>query len=207
MHKDHQLKIEVHDMSNLLMRMDVYINRTNQKLVRSTMDVVLDCFSKIKKEVYGIDEGTEMVSIAMGERFDQLTKSLPKLEEVYGLKVTIGYDHCKRIDRIFVPENAPEAIFTNIIQNSSKAGATEVEVLYLSTSHYVQIMYVDNGKGMTKEEVENLGFATTGQGIHLIRNLVHASGGTVCWESIPGKGTKTIVKLRKDNGSCSRPQS
>jgi len=78
-------------------------------------------------------------------------------------------------------------------------------VVYDSTPHYVSISYIDNGRGMSKETLDNLGFTGDGQGVNLIRNLVHASGGTCWWESEVGKGTKLTVRLRKDSGSCSRP--
>jgi signal transduction histidine kinase len=202
----HQLKIEVHDMSNLLMRADAYINRGDFKLVRSTMDVIMDCFGKIKKIVYDQTTGEGMVSMGMGERFNKLLDIVPKYEEIYGVKIFIECQGCNTDDRIFTPSNAPDTVFSNAIQNASKAGATEVRVFYQSTPYYILITYKDNGKGMSKEKLENLGFApSTGQGISLIRNMVHASGGTCWWESTLGEGTIMTVKLRKDLGSCSRP--
>lgn len=200
----HQLKIEIHDMSNLLMRADAYMKRGDSKLLGSTMDVILDCFGKIKKTVYDQIPGEGMISLSMGERFQELIKTVSRYEAVYGLRIIINSYKCNEDDRVFIPATAPESVFSNVIQNASKAGATEVRVSYLSTPYYIQIMYKDNGTGMSKEKLDNLGFAPSGQGINLIRGMVQASGGTCQWDSAPGEGTTVTIKLRKDVGSCSR---
>lgn len=184
-------------MGNLLTRLDFYIKGKEAQRIACTMGLVLDCFRSMRSEIYDHNEEDE-TSISMFQRFKWVDENIPKLEKAYGIKITLDKNRCSPQDRIFVPDRIPSLIFSNAVQNASKAGATEVRVTYVSTSNYVSITFTDNGRGMSEEELDNLGFYSDGQGVKLIRGSMCAYGGVCWWESQKGEGTKLITKFRKN---------
>jgi len=108
------------------MRLGFYSEIKDISRIQSTMKVVLNCFEQIKQEVYGISGMKNMTSISMFERFIWLEKNVPELEKVYNIKIHLDCSKCCAHDRVFVPVDAPSAVFSNAIQNASKADATDI---------------------------------------------------------------------------------
>ncbi len=96
-----------------------------------------------------------------------------------------------------------QALF-NIIKNAVEATPSDGEVLLHLTGHdqHAQIVVMDNGKGMTKEQVSRIGtlfFTTkevgTGIGTALAVRIIQSMNGVITYESEPGAGTKVTIKV------------
>lgn len=103
------------------------------------------------------------------------------------------------------PAGAIAQIFTNLIQNSLIHGFEnqprgQITITAQRQDEQLQFEYADNGKGLTKEQLDQLFdpfFTTrrqhggTGLGTHIVRNLVTQTlNGVIHAEAAPGKGLK-----------------
>ena len=97
----------------------------------------------------------------------------------------------------------------DIAQNSVSAGAllVEIELIENTENHELLIGIYDNGKGMTREQVENVRdpFFTTrttrkvGMGISLFKFAAEMTGGRLEIESEVGVGTRVRAYFRTDH--------
>ena len=97
----------------------------------------------------------------------------------------------------------------DIAQNSVSADASliEIEIIENSNTKDLLIGIYDNGKGMTKEQVENVRdpFFTTrttrkvGMGIPLFRFAAEMTGGDLDIESEVGVGTRVRARFKTDH--------
>jgi len=96
-----------------------------------------------------------------------------------------------------------QALF-NIIKNAVEATPSDGEVSLHLTGHdqHAQIIVIDNGKGMTKEQISRIGtlfFTTkevgTGIGTALAVRIIQSMNGVITYESEPGTGTKVTIKV------------
>ena len=97
----------------------------------------------------------------------------------------------------------------DIAQNSVSADASliEIEIIENSNTKDLLIGIYDNGKGMTKEQVENVRdpFFTTrttrkvGMGIPLFRFAAEMTGGELDIESEVGVGTRVRARFKTDH--------
>lgn len=115
-------------------------------------------------------------------------------------------------------------IFTNLIMNSVVHGFEDMEINkckitieFREDKNKVQVIYSDNGKGMSEEQLERLfqPFYTTkrnrggsGLGAHIILSLVTQTlNGTVNCVSTVGKGSSFIIHLPKaQSNSVKKPE-
>ncbi|MFK5958942.1 MAG: sensor histidine kinase [Lutibacter sp.] len=91
-------------------------------------------------------------------------------------------------------------IFDNLISNSEKAKAKNIEILFKKNKDKLEIQFKDNGKGIPKENLENvfeLGYTTTkgsGIGLFQVQDLViNSLNGNVSITSIEKE--ETIIKI------------
>jgi two-component system, NtrC family, sensor histidine kinase HydH len=101
------------------------------------------------------------------------------------------------------PRRLKEALFNlvaNAIEATPSGGEVVVEVCYARDA--IEIAIQDSGRGMPPEVLRRLGtpfFTTredgTGLGVMLAREVVAQHGGTLRYESVPGKGTTVRATL------------
>lgn len=103
-----------------------------------------------------------------------------------------------------------EQVLINLIANSLQAlsardQSVEVRTSFDSVSGEIVIVVSDEGRGMQPETLARLKepfFSTrhdeggTGLGISISDSIVNEQGGTMTFESEPGKGTRAIVRLK-----------
>lgn len=85
----------------------------------------------------------------------------------------------------------------DVAQNSVTAGATLITIRVIETGSRLLVEILDNGKGMTSEQVEHVAdpFYTTrttrkvGLGVSLFKMQAEMTGGTFAITSKPGEGT------------------
>lgn len=195
------IKTELHEMSNILMRLRYYLDKDLLERAKSSCTMLAESLERAKHDVY-IGGNPGLVSVRLGDRFSVIRESLPHIEAVYGLDIELNCTNCHEDDRMFITPDLGQAAFSNVVQNAAKAGATKVWVDYITRPYTIEILYRDNGKGMTEEEIESLGFGYSssggGRGIELVRKIIHDAGGTISWRSIPHLGTEVKVVVKKD---------
>lgn len=107
---------------------------------------------------------------------------------------------------LWIPQEAVAQAIRNLIHNGLDAGGPQGRVSLQATvdGSQVRLQIRDSGRGMSDEELGRAGepFYTTkepgrgmGLGLFLTRNVVSRLGGTLTFESTPGKGTEATVTL------------
>lgn len=168
-----------------------YINIIDQEINRTLL--LLKDFSDISK--IGIDKKTMDINLLLEDVCDQIelafnsnvefTRVLPDDEII----IEGDYDRLKQV-------------FINIIKNAKEAINGKGKVILSakrSKSNYI-ITIKDNGMGMDKETIQNIGtpFYTTkkngtGLGVCLSKEIIERHLGTICYTANKNKGT--IVKI------------
>lgn len=113
--------------------------------------------------------------------------------------------NCNQTD-LFVWADKPKLsqVILNLIKNGVEAipdtGEVIVNAYYRHEEIFIEI--IDTGKGMSKEDLDNLGtafFTTketgTGLGIMVTIRIVEALNGKIAFESKPGLGTKVVIRF------------
>ena len=110
---------------------------------------------------------------------------------------------------LFADYDRLKQVFMNLIKNSLEAGAKNISVETKIKNEKLIIEVVDNGKGISKEELSHLGelfFTTkstgTGVGVHLSKEIIRLHHGKIKYSSRVGKGTKVVITLpiKEDGG-------
>jgi PAS domain S-box-containing protein len=81
-----------------------------------------------------------------------------------------------------------QELLTNVARH---AGANYVDASFISNGDYVYLAVVDDGRGITDEELHN----SASLGILGIQERIRACGGTVTFRGEPGRGTTVTVKV------------
>jgi signal transduction histidine kinase len=157
-------------------------------------------------------EGVDLMQFS--NLHDQLcAEVLPTLAQVHNVEVaTQGTTSSD----CYVVASLPHvrAIADNLVANAAHAGATRVAVVTVERPHAVDLIFRDNGRGMSEEQLRQLGFGFTtkgdwghGQGFRIVRKLAVEFGAAVTpARSIPGIGTEIVVTLLKRVDPRLRPQ-
>ena len=98
----------------------------------------------------------------------------------------------------------------DIVENSTRAGAKTVslDIVEDSKANSVTISIIDDGKGMTEEELKRAldPFYTTkkerskvGLGLPMLRETAEQAGGSLAVTSTPGKGTMVRARMVLDH--------
>lgn len=96
-------------------------------------------------------------------------------------------------------------IITNIVSNSEKAGANKLDIKISNKKEYINIAFIDNGKGIDKN-IENindlfeLGYTTTngsGVGLYNIKEMIEEMKGEVEITKEMKKGFEIIIKVER----------
>lgn len=93
-----------------------------------------------------------------------------------------------------------DLVFSNVIENSVKFGATKLKFSIRQKEFFTEIRLTDNGSGMTQDQLDAIGFGYTNGGsgvgtLYVRRHLMNMHGKAL-WESEVGKGTTFIARLR-----------
>ncbi len=131
------------------------------------------------------------------------------IEEIYDrevdnhLKITVSKQHNDCICN-FMPLSWG-VIITNIVSNSEKAGANELNIKILKEEKQISIVFTDNGKGMDKN-IENindlfeLGYTTTngsGVGLYNVKEMIEEMSGQVVITQGLKKGFEITIKVEQ----------
>ncbi|MCX8150895.1 MAG: PAS domain-containing protein [Candidatus Bathyarchaeota archaeon] len=148
----------------------------------------------------------EMIDV--GKAFDDAAALFPdfkgiKLQnEVKGLQV--------------LSDQMLSVLFSNLIENTLKYGekTTKIKIYFKEQPNFVDLIYEDDGVGITFEEKEKLfqkGFGKgTGYGLYLIKKACEIYGWAIKETGEPGKGVKFVITIPSQKISktpCATPSS
>lgn len=109
-----------------------------------------------------------------------------------------------QIPDIEIDADMMSRVFMNVVTNAIQAmeNGGKLKVSTKKTTGFVEVIFQDTGKGMSKETMEKIfdPFFTTkakgmGIGLAICKKFVERNGGNISVESELGKGTTFIVKL------------
>ena len=164
-------------------------------LIASFKQVAVDQTSEAKRQIY--------LKQYLNDVLLSLAPSIKKTQHTVSMT-------CPEDLVIDCAPGAIAQIFTNLVMNSLIHGFEEgekgdIELIVTTEGNQVQILYKDNGKGMSKSMLNKHfdAFFTTkrnqggsGLGTHIIYNLVtQALHGGIVAESTPGKGLQYVIKF------------
>ena len=171
-----------------------YISIIKEEIGRS-LNIMTDflAFNKIKIEKEEID--LTMLLEEIYESFNIIT-SKKNIDLIYKqsndeIYIEADYDRLKQV-------------IINLIKNSIEAieGKGKITISCKEEIEHVNIVIEDNGKGMTKDELENMGsmFYSTkkhgsGLGVSLSNEIIKAHNGTIKYNSTLNKGTTATIRL------------
>jgi adenylate cyclase len=131
----------------------------------------------------------------------------------------------QRLD-LRVPPGLPRAvadpgrvrqIVTNLLSNAHEYTDVggQLEVSVRASDGYLELAVADNGRGMTREEVDHAfdrfvrredGAGGTGLGLSIVKSLVDLQRGSIDIESEPGTGTTFTVRLPAEGEEARRAE-
>lgn len=109
-------------------------------------------------------------------------KDYDRLRRLYDIEINDTYKVLPDEKFAAVDPESMSRVRENIIANAVNAGARRIDILYEMQKHAGCVTFKDNGRGMTKEEIDKIMLFQCGDGI------------------IHGLGTKSIINAIKDNG-------
>ncbi|WP_462173803.1 sensor histidine kinase [Pseudoalteromonas xiamenensis] len=191
--------------------LEEFINDAKQStsLLTTNLDRASELVASFKQ--IAVDQASEAVrTINFKEYLGEVIKSLhPKLKKTkHNINVSCPDDLILNL-----PAGAISQIFTNLIMNSLIHGFEEmnigtIDIAITEDNDDVKIVYKDNGKGVSKAQLEKLfdPFFTTkrdqggsGLGTHITLNLVKQTlNGEIEVESEEGKGLTYYIRFPKD---------
>lgn len=137
----------------------------------------------------------------------QLVKDVKELMdvEVRGTNISITLSYSDRFNFIVAGnEMYFKQIVMNVVKNAVQAidGEGVVEIVLHENIHNVQLIVIDTGCGIKKEEVDSIFemFYTTksygtGLGLPVVKKIVEQLNGSIDVKSIEGTGTKITINL------------
>ena len=94
-------------------------------------------------------------------------------------------------------------VLDNLISNSSKNGASKVELNWRQTENSVQLLFCDDGKGIKDNIIENIfdfGFTTSrrgsGIGLYHVREIIEKLKGKIIVNNQINKGVEFIISFK-----------
>lgn len=99
--------------------------------------------------------------------------------------------------------------FTNLLDNAAKYSLPEkpIEILMLSTTHYLEVVIKDKGQGISQEDLSHIGHSFyknpnntksgLGLGLYFSKEIIQKHHGQLKIKSKEGKGTEIVIRLPK----------
>lgn len=175
--KDKYISIIKSEINRTIILMDDFLDYTKVNLNKEELDLYM-LLEEVKDCVYPLMRQNNVK-----------TEFLIPDDEVY---IEADYNRLKQV-------------LINVLKNSLETKDKENMNIILNTflkKDYIIIKIKDNGSGMDKETLDNIGkmFYTTkikgtGLGVSLSKEIIKLHDGNMKYESIPGKGTTVSITL------------
>jgi PAS domain S-box-containing protein len=135
----------------------------------------------------------ELVTVDVGEAFNQAIKNMPEVAKVSVINSAVGL--------LVNADSLLQQLFYNLVDNSFRHGekVTEIKLHYRIDSKGTKLFYEDNGVGIPKANKDRIfadGFTTghgSGLGLKLVRKMIEAYGWNIQEDGEEGKGARFII--------------
>lgn len=162
------------EMSRALTIMDEFLDLKRIKLNKDLMD-----FSLL------LEDTKETIGLVINK--DNVNLNIPSIDKE--LIIDGDYDKLKQV-------------LINLIKNSYEASSKNINITYKIKNNYLIVKVIDDGKGISKEDLKRIGEAFyttkatgTGLGVSLSKEIIKLHNGTLSYESNLNKGTITTITL------------
>ncbi len=209
-----------HELGNPINAMKTALRVLSINLDRYTPDEVKNYLTRTQEELAKIEYLlNNLKSFSMFETLDiQPLEADPFINKLMVLiKSDFSENGIETTLRILSPTlfcmadpRALQQVLLNVLTNAADAcegnDSGKIAMLVVEVYNTIMIRIVDNGRGMTEEQLKNLfkPFHTTkpcgtGLGLALVKKMLSRMGGTIEVESEAGKGTTVDIFLPKVN--------
>lgn len=146
---------------------------------------------------------TEQKEVSLNEYIREYIQNIIPTITDNNLKIQIRDSTLKTHTKVIKPIEF-NIVVDNIINNSKKAGATELNIILIENENgKLQISFIDNGTGIEEENIKRIydfGFTTTdgsGIGLYHVKEIMKSMGGTINAENnFEKKGAKIILEFK-----------
>ncbi len=223
--KDKFFSIISHDLRSPFTALLGYSQMLDEEFDSLTQEEIKNSISSLRKtskNVFQLLEGLLEWSRAQSDRIEfkqevidlfEISKNVEVLLKNVAVQKGINYlNQILKNTIVFADENMVNTILRNLVSNAIKF-TNPGGIVNISSSeehNKITVIVSDNGKGMTKNELDqlfkiNVHFTTIGTnnevgagvGLILCKELIEKNGGEIWAESEPGKGSKFYFTLNK----------
>lgn len=174
------------------------LSRQNEKITSFSK-----YFKKVNFNIHSNNLETDIISFTNEylENVYKLRDDLKVNRELLNVKIETqpGLNFKKRINPIDMI-----IVLDNLISNSSKHSATQVDLNWSETETFVQLSFKDNGKGINDDFVNNVfdfGFTTSrrgsGIGLYHVKEIIEKLNGEIKVNNKTTKGVEFIISFFK----------
>jgi len=213
MEKDNQLRDSLfkltHEIKNPIAVCKGYLDMLNLDNKDKSEKYVKIIKSEIDRSLNVMNDFMEYSKIKVNKEIFDMTMLLDEVYDSFKLlsdnkKIKFRYNNEYEDIYVFGDFNRLKQVFVNIIKNSIESINNDgiISISVKVESGKVQVIVIDNGEGMTKEQLDNIKemfYSTkkngTGLGVALSNEIVEAHNGELCYSSVLGEGTECIVSL------------
>ena len=182
---------------NELVEIAKRLSRQNEKITSFSK-----YFKKVNFNVYTNKLETDIVSFTNEyiENVYMLRDDLRSNRELLNVKIIIekGLEKNIKLSPIDII-----IVLDNLISNSSKHSATQIELTWTKTDKAVQLSFKDNGNGIKDNIIDNVfdfGFTTSrrgsGIGLYHIKEIIEKLNGTISVNNKTKKGVEFIISFK-----------
>lgn len=198
-----------HEIKNPIAVCKGYLDMINVENKDKTLKYLGIIKSEIDRSLNVISDFMDYSKIKINKELFDMNVLLDEIYDsflllVFDKGIEFKYNNCYEDIYMQGDYERLKQVFVNVIKNSIESislnGIIEIDVLIIDKLLYITIS--DNGKGMSKEELEHISemFYTTkkdgtGLGVALSNEIVLAHGGQLRYESLSLVGTKCIISL------------
>jgi len=199
-----------HEIKNPIAVVKGYLDMYDTKNINHSIKYIPIIKEEINRVLVLLEDFLSITKIKIEKEEIDLGLLLEDIENSFKLmlkskNIKLIYKH---IDELYIEAdyNRLKQVLINLIKNSmesiDKDGTIKISVN--KNKNKVKIIIEDNGKGMTKEELEKItkAFFTTkktgtGLGVYLSNEIIKAHNGSIKYSSVKDKGTKAVVTIPK----------
>ncbi len=194
-----------HDIRNQLLALHGYLGLSLQKATDPDLLLFLEKGDRAAEAIGNQIEFTRF--------YENIGVNAPEWQEI-SLLVQSARSQLPALDRIEVINEIPpvtvyadsliEKVFYNLLENTLRHGehVSRIRVSFHETDHGAEIVYEDNGVGISLKDKSHLfqkGFGkNTGLGLFLSQEILAITGLTMREEGEPGKGVRFVIAVPKD---------
>ncbi|KQC14036.1 MAG: hypothetical protein APR63_06450 [Desulfuromonas sp. SDB] len=198
----HELRNPLNGISLAVQRINKEFNLENNAELESLVKLLSSEVGKLENKLSNFILFAQPITPGQGRV--NLMEIVNDLEKISSCPISIKSD----VSEIMIPGQRSflYRMFENLIDNSLKAKATNVDIEVINKSDQVIVTIADNGEGIPSSYLQDIFkpyFSTspsgTGLGLYIVNQIVQNYQGSIEVESTPGEGTIFKINLRKTN--------